>query len=125
MSAAVVTGILSLIGTVIKKAVPNKDEAAKLNSAISEAVLSLSSEELKGSVSVILAEANGDSWLQKNWRPLSMMFFVTLVGAHWLGFTAANLSEDVVLMLLKIVQSGFTGYIVGRSGEKMMKLFKQ
>jgi hypothetical protein len=68
---------------------------------------------------IIKAEATSTSWLTRMWRPITMMVFVALVAAHWLGFTAPNLSEAMVLKLLTIVQYGLTGYIVGRSAEKL------
>jgi hypothetical protein len=80
--------------------------------------------ELQGAVSIITAEANGESWLQRNWRPLLMIWFAALVGAHWLGFTPPNLPESVVNNLLDIVQVGVGGYVLGRSGEKMVRAYR-
>jgi len=77
--------------------------------------------ELNTSSSVVIAEAKGESWLQRNWRPLLMLWFAILVGAHWLGFTAPGLSDVVVLSLLSIVKVGIGGYIVGRTGEKISR----
>jgi len=71
--------------------------------------------------SVVTAEANGESWLQRNWRPLVMLWFAGLVGAHWLGFTPDNLTEPMVLALFDIVQYGLSGYIIARSAEKITK----
>lgn len=71
--------------------------------------------------SVITAETNAEGWLQRNWRPLVMLWFAGLVGAHWLGFTPDNLDTGTVGQLLDIVQYGLTGYVVGRSAEKITK----
>lgn len=68
----------------------------------------------------IRAEATGHSWLQRNWRPTLMLWFAGLVGAYWFGFTPENLSDAVVQKLFAIVQYGVTGYIVGRSAEKIV-----
>ena len=54
-----------------------------------------------------------------------MLFFAGLVGAHWLGFTAENLTEPQVIALLNIVKVGIGGYVIGRSGEKIMKEYKK
>lgn len=54
-----------------------------------------------------------------------MLWFAGLVGAHWLGFTPENLSQVTVDNLLSIVQVGVGGYIIGRSGEKIMKEYKR
>ncbi|WP_444917636.1 3TM-type holin [Microbulbifer sp. JMSA003] len=82
-------------------------------------------EELKAATQVITAEASGESWLQRNWRPVTMLTFVGLIVAHWVGWTAENLSEDQTLALLEIVKIGLGGYVVGRSAEKAMKAWKQ
>ena len=81
--------------------------------------------ELNAATSIILAEANGESWLQRSWRPLMMLWFAGLVGAHWLGLTPDNLSQDTVNHLLNIVQVGIGGYVLGRSGEKIVREYKR
>lgn len=71
---------------------------------------------------VITAEAQGESWLQRNWRPLVMLWFAGLVGGYWFGFTPPYLSEATVSGLFDIVQYGLSGYIVGRSAEKITRI---
>ena len=108
----------------IDKFVADKDEAEKLKANIALEAMKADNEELRAATSVIIAEASGESWLQRNWRPLLMLWFAGLVGAHWLGYTPAGLGEETVLKLLNIVQVGIGGYVLGRSGEKMVKLYK-
>lgn len=113
--------ILNLVNTVVDKVVKDKDQAERLKSELAIAVINQMDNELKAAKDVIVAEAQGESWLQRNWRPLTMLSFVTLIAAHWLGFTAPNLSEPQILALMDIVQVGIGGYVVGRSVEKVMK----
>lgn len=117
--------ILSIIDTVVDKAIPDKGKAAELKAELAHAAITLSDTELKSQTSIIVAEATGESWLQRNWRPLVMMFLTVLVGAHWLGFTPEGLSEGEVLSLLDIVKVGLGGYVIGRSAEKTMKAYKE
>lgn len=124
MIQALLGPIAGLIGKAIDKAVPDKDQAARLKSDITTQAMSMADAELKGAVQIITAEATGESWLQRNWRPMIMVWFAALVGAHWLGFTPENLSEAQIGGLLQIVQIGIGGYVVGRSGEKIMKAYK-
>lgn len=70
---------------------------------------------------VIEAEAKGESWLQRNWRPLTMLSFVGLIGSHWYGFTAENLTETQILSMFELVKIGLGGYVIGRSAEKITK----
>lgn len=75
-------------------------------------------QELKASI--INTEAKGESWLQRNWRPTTMLFFVGLVGARWMGLTT-NVSQELELELMGLIKIGLGGYIVGRSAEKVVK----
>ena len=70
---------------------------------------------------IITAEAKGESWIQRNWRPMTMLAFVCLVIAHWFGMTPAGLNQATVDALFLLVQIGLGGYIVGRSAEKVAK----
>ena len=124
MIAALIPAITGLIGKAIDKAVPDKDEAERLKAEITLQAMSHAETELKSATDIILAEAKGESWLQRNWRPTLMLWFAGLVGAHWLGFTPPNLPVEVVNNLLDIVQVGVGGYVLGRSGEKMVKAYK-
>jgi hypothetical protein len=53
-----------------------------------------------------------------------MLTFVGLVVAKWLGFTDAGVTEAVEMELMQLIQIGLGGYIVGRSGEKIAKAWK-
>ena len=124
MIGSVLSAIAGLVGTAIDKAIPDKDEAAKLKHSINNQLIMLSASELEQAGKIITAEASGESWLQRNWRPLTMLTFTGLVVAHWLGFTAPALSEAQIIALLDIVKIGLAGYVVGRSAEKTAKVWK-
>lgn len=113
--------VINLVSGFVDKFVKDKDEAEKIKANIAIEAMNFNSKELESATSVIIAEAKGDSWLQRSWRPMLMLWFAGLVGAHWLGFTPENLSDEVVIKLLNIVQVGIGGYVLGRSGEKIMK----
>ena len=74
--------------------------------------------QLQASVQVIVAEANGN-WLQRSWRPLMMLFFASLIGARWFGYSAPNMTESEIMELWTIVKIGIGGYTIGRSVEKV------
>ena len=121
----ILPAVLGFLNKTIDKVVLDKDQAEQLKADIAMQAMKQDSAELQAATSIILAEATGDSWLQRNWRPLLMLWFAGLVGAHWLGFTPKNLPEPVVINLLDIVQVGVGGYVLGRSGEKMVKAYKE
>ena len=123
MLGAVAPMVKTLFKT-IDKTIDNKAEAEKIKQNIQQQLLSGQLKELEAQASIITAEAKG-GWLQRNWRPLLMLTFAGLVVAHWFGFTAPNIPESVQNSLLNIVLVGMGGYIVGRSGEKIMDKFKE
>lgn len=84
-----------------------------------EAQLEQTRLEVRGQA--VQAEATGESWLQRNWRPLTMIWFSILLGTYWFGLTPNNLSQEAVLSLLGIIKLGLGGYVIGRSAEKITK----
>jgi hypothetical protein len=57
--------------------------------------------------------------LARTWRPLTMIAFVALIVARWLGFVRPDISEAEVLAMWSVVQYSMGGYVVGRSLEKI------
>lgn len=125
MIAALIPAIAGVIKTVVDKTITDKDQAEKLKSALTAQLLQLNQEELKAASSIILAEVQGGSWLQRNWRPGLMVWFAILVGVYWFGWTPPNLAESTINQLFNLVQIGVGGYIVGRSGEKIIETWKK
>jgi len=82
-------------------------------------------KELETAANVIMAEANSESWLTRTWRPITMLTFVGLVAAHWLGFTAPNITPEEIASLLDIVKVGLGGYVVSRGAEKAIREWKK
>ena len=125
MSLSLISSLVAPIFSVIDKAVPDRDLAEKLKHEIQSDLVNNRAKELESAANIIIAEAQGGSWLQNSWRPITMLTFTSLVVMHWLGFTAENLPEDQVIALLEIVKVGLAGYVLGRSGEKIMKEYKK
>lgn len=77
--------------------------------------LTLERERLAAQAAIVSAEAGGASWLQRNWRPITMLSFLGLVIADAFGMLAFRLADQAWLLL----QIGLGGYVVGRSVEKI------
>lgn len=116
--------VLNFVNTIVDKVVEDKGQADQIKANIAMQALAANNKEIEQATSVIIAEVSGESWLQRNWRPITMLTFCGLVVLHWLGFTAPNLTESEVTSLLDVVKVGLGGYVIGRSGEKMMKSYK-
>jgi hypothetical protein len=75
----------------------------------------LEEQQLAASARLIAAEAVGCSWLQRNWRTITMFSFLALVIADSCGLLALRLSDAAWTLL----QIELGGYVVGRSVEKI------
>ncbi len=125
MWPAILGPVISGIFSVIDKAVEDKDQAQAIKSRLQEMVLTGQMREIEEAAANIRAEAMGDSWLQRSWRPLTMLTFVSLIVAKWLGFTAPGVTEAVELALFEIIKIGLGGYVVGRSVEKGIRVWRE
>lgn len=92
----------------------------KLRQALQAAVLERTSEIEGAAAEVVKAGAQGQSRLQRTWRPVTMLVFVGLTVAQRLGWSAPNLGEAEVQKMWDIVEIGLGGYVIGRSAEKVL-----
>lgn len=135
MILAALTGpiIKGLFG-IVDKVVEDKDVANKIKAAITERQQELMETELKGAIDIILAEAKGSS-AQRNWRPHLMYLIMFLLVFNGVFVPLADAIFDFRLPVLEawtalpdqmwtLLTTGLGGYIVGRSGEKMVKAWK-
>ena len=110
---------IPLLGKVVERLIPDPDQAAKAKNQLVDMAVNGELDELAQRAGVIKAEAQGDGWLQRSWRPIVMLIFTALIVARWLGWSAPDLSEAVELKLFSIVQVGLGGYIASRGIEKV------
>ena len=108
----------------IDKVVEDKDEAARIKATLQEMVLTGQMKEIEEAASIIRAEASGDSWLQRSWRPMVMLAFVGLIITRWMGYATPGMSEAEYLSVYELIKLGLGGYVVGRSVEKGIKVWK-
>ncbi len=92
-----------------------KNETYKGAIELEKAVLSLKTKQLEAQQAVIVAEAGGKSWLQRNWRPITMMVFLVIILLHYLGIV----KTDIAPAMWVLMEIGLGGYVVGRSVEKV------
>ena len=119
--------IIKPVGDIVDSLHTSDEERLTLKQKMFELQVSLYSKVLdyearlvEAQSKIITSEAQSDSWLTKNWRPLTMVTFVGLVVARWVGFTAPGISETVEMELWSIIKIGIGGYVAGRSVEKVV-----
>ena len=109
--------LLSGIFGIVDQVVEDKDKALEIKAAINAKYMDYQSQLLESATKILTTEMTG-SWLQRSWRPLTMLTFVALVVARWLGFAAPGMSEAEYLSVYDLIKIGLGGYVVGRSAEK-------
>ena len=121
-----VAGLLEPVRKIVDDLFTNDEERGKLKNALFEAESNLTQKLLeheakliKAQSDIITAEATGQSWMQRNWRPLTMLTFVGLIVARWMGFTAPGMSEAEYLSVYDLMKLGLGGYVAGRTLEKI------
>jgi hypothetical protein len=132
-----ILGILPIIGPIIEKilgvvdqAVRDKDLAEKIKAELQMKLMTLDysylEKEIESKAKVLVAEAEGHSWLQRNWRPITMLVFVYIVAHNYIiapifGLGSLPIPPDMWTLL----EIGIGGYVVGRSAEKIVKTWKK
>ena len=76
---------------------------------------------LESKAKIVQSEASSKHWLTASWRPITMLTFLVLAVGDSMGWLAAPLRDEAWMLL----QIGLGGYVVGRSGEKIVQTLKQ
>lgn len=126
--AAPFKGIIDAIGSLIDKNSTTEEE--RLAARAQLAIIQLEADKAMAAADVqfaelqsrvIIAETQSESWMTANWRPLTMLSFVavvlyTFIGGPLFGLKALTVPPD----LWDVIKLGLTGYVVGRSAEKVL-----
>lgn len=91
------------------------------------AALELEKSTIEQQASVVIAEAKGESKLQRNWRPIVMLMFAYIVAHNYIVAPVVQCfySEFPMLPtppdLWDLLKIGIGGYVIGRSAEKIAR----
>ena len=120
---------------IVDDLVEDKDLANKIKSEVKTKIMSIAHTELitllESQTKIILGEIQGESWLQRNWRPILMLVIVSIVANNYLVYPYLSLfwNQAPVLTLpehlYSLMKIGVGGYIVGRSVEKGIETWKK
>ena len=111
-----ITQLIDDVHTSDEERLALKNAAAKIEAEVGFKLLDYEKQLLTAQSNIVMAEANGGSWLQKSWRPITMLVFLALVVADSFGWLSSPLAPQAWTLL----QIGLGGYVVGRSAEKTL-----
>jgi hypothetical protein len=122
--------MIPAIASLLDKVIP--DPAAKADAKIKFMTLAQSGDlkELESATSVIVSEAKSEHWIVSSWRPITMLTFVAIIANNYLLYPYLSLFWDKAPVLVvapdmwDLLKLGLSGYVVGRSAEKVMKTYK-
>lgn len=119
----IIGGIISAIGSMFGNFFKAKEKQGEIVGKAIDAVGELASsnaERERAAALVVAAEAQSDSWIARNWRPWTMVVFVSLVVCHFFGLVPSHLSPQEYDRLWDLIEVGMGGYVVSRSVEKIV-----
>jgi len=114
-----VTNLIDDLHTSDEEKLQLKKELTLIQNQFASKVLDYETKLMESQAKVITSEANGQSWLQRNWRPMMMVVFGFIVVSYFFGFVGQNIDKEIVKELFNLIKIGIGGYIVGRSAEKV------
>lgn len=119
---------------VVDQFVEDKDLANRLKQDLKIRVLEIDTakyaSQMEAQKSVLLGEIQGESWLQRNWRPTVMLMFTGIIANNFIIFPYLSLFDatneyvtqlELPSYMWECLKLGLSGYIVGRSVEKIAK----
>lgn len=130
MSAAVITGLLTMGSQLINKWFPNPEEADKRRAELQAMIINGDMKELEIIASVIKEESKSEHFLVAAWRPITMLVFVFIIANNYIIYPYLSLFMDGAPKLdlppdmWDLLKIGIGGYTVGRTVEKAVKNFK-
>ena len=75
---------------------------------------------LENQSKIVESEAKGESWLQRNWRPMLMLICMFIMLNNYVLVPYFNLPQTVLDdHIWTLMEMGVTGYVAGRSLEKI------
>lgn len=122
---SIIDKLIKPIANLASEFIEDKDKRNEFTAKLYGHVLDNEGELIRASSGIITAEANSESWLTRNWRPITMVSFLGLLWSYWLGYAPENLTQDTLTSIFDLLKIGLGGYVVGRSGEKIVKEFKK
>ena len=120
-------GLGKTVDNVLGRFFEDKDQAAKAAQELRLAMLEHEQTAQQVARDVVVAEAKSEHWVTSAWRPLVMLMFAVMIGNNFIiapyldAFLGTSVMFDMPEQAWGLLSVGLGGYVVGRSGEKVMR----
>ena len=117
------TKVFKQVGDVVDKLFTSEEGRLNARNQIFKVLQDAQLELQRMQTEIIVTEAKGN-WLQRSWRPILMLTFGFIV--IYVKFIAPlfNLTTpELEIEFWELLKIGIGGYVVGRTGEKMMTTY--
>jgi len=119
------TALIPIASKVLDELLPDTIEKDKMKAKLQTAMMDHAGEIEKAAANIVLAETNGESWLQRNWRPLLMCLFGYIIAHNYvIAPIFAVPYVDMPPQLWDLLKIGIGGYVVSRGAEKGLKVWR-
>ena len=117
--------IIGPVTSLISEYIEDPDKRAEFEGKFRLALLAQETALVEASRDVVVAEAQSESWLARNWRPLIMLTFGAILANNYIivpWLQAFGIQTVAVLEIPEgmwgLLTVGLGGYVVGRTIEK-------
>lgn len=122
------TSLVDSVGGVIDNLHTSDDEKneakrklAQIERGFYGQVVEADTEWVKAQASVIQAEANSQSWLARNWRPILMLVFTYIIAHNFVIAPMFSIEAvEIPPNMWDLIKIGIGGYVIGRTTEKIL-----
>ena len=117
--------IIGPLTDLISEYIPDTDKRAEFETRFRLALLAQETSLVAASRDIVVAEAQSESWLARNWRPMIMLSFGAILANNYIlvpWIMAFGIETVAVLEIPDgmwgLLTVGLGGYVVGRTLEK-------
>jgi hypothetical protein len=131
MISAGIFAVIQAITGIAGEFIEDPDKRNEFKARLLEKTMDRDSSLFKAQASIINSEAQGESWMQRNWRPLTMLVFTFIIANNYIlvpyimwFFPTGTPPPQLALPpdMWTLMKIGLGGYVTGRSAEKIAKV---
>mgnify|MGYP000184925805 CR=1 FL=1 len=118
-------GLGTAVDKVLGRFFEDKDKAAQAAHELWLAMMEHEQTAQQVARDVVVAEAKSEHWITSAWRPIVMLMFAVMIGNNYIlapyldAILGTSIMFDMPEQAWTLLSLGLSGYIIGRSGEKI------